>query len=114
MKRLFFKSLFVLNLILSSSLGYSLESPTLVHGKKNFKLKIGEFYNFKFENSGGAIDRCRAYPSLPEGLILAYDCTIYGIPKETIEETKFFIVAYNKKGSFNRPIKLTITNPASN
>ena len=124
--------------ILKSNTNYTAFIKTKVRGLGNDKLPTDYTFNFTTEvlngpsslvynndyyqfttgvstspispSYTGYITSCSASPSLPSGLYVLNDCTIYGTPKSRMDSTEITITASNSVGSTNTKVFINVVN----
>ncbi|PVZ71664.1 hypothetical protein [Pelagibaculum spongiae] len=90
-----------------------LQVPALSLATSTHQMDTEQAFSLPFINSGGAVDRCTANPSLPAGLTLVpsrQSCLLAGATLSPSPETTYLITAANSSGRSTLGLTLTISD----
>ena len=97
-----------------SSSSNSIVAPALI-SKSSTSIENGvTVVNVKFDNTGGALTSCSVTPTLPSGLHLASNCSIYGRATANQSSTLYTVTGVNSLGASTATVSIAIIAAAPN
>jgi len=91
--------------------GTVLQAPLIANTSAVVAIQNTAINNIIFTNTGGTIASCTVSPTLPIGLSIANDCTIFGTPTAVTAQATYTVTATNVTGSDTATVDITVNAP---